>query len=163
MKTKRIIVANQRRTNPSASAEYSGDDNWKITKAEDSDLFSFEWRDNPQAPWKVIVSYVDPLNLCDRVRIHFATEAGEEAEQVDLRDDISNGLLRVIYGNAKGDFRGMKAANSGPSIEERLNAELAAGQITPTRVDQIKRTVAKRKRQTFNRIAREKAQAQPNT
>ncbi|NOD83752.1 hypothetical protein [Ruegeria sp. HKCCD6119] len=163
MKTKRIVVAHQRRSNQTASTDYSGDDNWKITKAQDADLYSFEWRDHPQAPWKVVVSYVKPIDLYNRVRVHFASKAGEDAEQVDLRADIGNALLRTIYGNAKGHFTGMKAANSGPSLEERLNAELAAGQITTTRVDQIKRTVAKRKRETFNRIARERSQTQPNT
>lgn len=163
MKTKRIVVAHHSRSNQNAATDYKGDDNWKITKAQDADLYSFEWRDHPQAPWKVIVSHVDPITLYDCVRVHFASEAGVDAEQVDLREDISNGLLRTIYGNAKGHFTGMKAPHSGPSLEERLNAELAAGTIAVEQIEQIRHTVDKRKRQTFNRIAREKARAEATT
>ncbi len=159
MNTKRIVVANRPHRNQTSSNEYSGDDFWKITKTQDEDLFSFEWRDHKQAPWKVIVSHVDPITLYSRVRVHFAAQAGVEAEQADLRVDISNALLRTIYGNAKGHFRHMKAANSGPSLEERLNAELSAGKITPEQVEQIKRDVNKCKRRSFRRIAREQAHA----
>ncbi|WP_299884887.1 hypothetical protein [uncultured Ruegeria sp.] len=159
MKTKRIVVANRPDSKQTLSTEYCGDDYWKMTKAQGANLYSFEWRDHKQAPWKVIVSHVDPITLYNRVRVHFASEAGEDAEHVDLRGDISNALLRTIYGNAKGHFTGMKAPNSGPSLEDRLNAELAAGKIAPEQVEQIKQDVDSRKSQNFNRIAREKVRA----